>query len=352
MTKIFQPIKFKDITIKNRIGMSPMCQYSSTDGFATDWHFVHYTTRAIGGAGLIIVEATAIVPEGRITACDLGIWKDEHIVGLRRITESILHHGAIPAIQLAHAGRKASHNTPSNGSKQLSKSEGGWMTFAPSSIAFEENEIAPESLDLKAINHLVCRFKEAAMRAYDAGFKIIEIHAAHGYLLHQFLSPLTNKRTDAYGGSFENRTRILLEVVIAVKEVWPSNYPIFVRLSTTDWAENGWNLEETVKLCESLQQMGIDLIDCSSGGNIPNVKIPLADGYQIPFSEAIRNSGIPTATVGLIYEVGQITSILANDKADMVLLGRVLLRNPYFPLQIATLLNEDTKWPIQYLRGK
>lgn len=352
MTKTFQPITFKDITIKNRIGLSPMCQYSSVDGFANDWHFVHYTTRAIGGAGLIMTEATAIAPEGRISVGDLGIWSDDHISELRRLTTSIHANGAVAAIQLAHAGRKASHDLPANGAKQLSLENGGWTTLAPSAIPFAENESAPHSVDTDQIAEIAEQFKQAARRSFEAGFKIIEIHAAHGYLLHQFLSPASNKRDDNYGGSFENRIRFLLEVLTSVKEVWPTNFPIFVRLSATDWVEGAWNLEETVQLCKILQQQGVDLIDCSTGGNLPNVKIPVADGYQVPFAEAIQRAGVPAATVGLIYTPAQITAILDSNKADMVMLGRVLLRNPYFPLQMASELNEAVDWPIQYARGK
>ena len=342
------PLTIKSITFRNRIGMSPMCQYSSTDGFANDWHFVHYGTRAIGGVGLIMFEATAVSPVGRISPADLGIWNDNHIAELKRITEFIHQHGSVPGIQIAHAGRKASHATPSNGGKQLSVKEGGWQTLAPTSIAFDENEIPPYELEKQDIKMLVEQFKSAAFRAKHAGFKVLEIHAAHGYLIHEFLSPLTNKRADEYGGSFENRIRFLIEVITAVKTVWSEEFPLFVRLSATDWVEGGWDLEDTVKLASILQQNGVDLIDCSSEGNIISAKIPVAPGYQVGFSEAIRKTGILTSAVGLITSSDQITTILGTGKADMVFLARELLRNPYFVLKTYP----EISWPIQYLRAK
>ena len=352
MTKVNQPITIKSVTIKNRIGMPPMCQYSAADGFANDWHYVHYGTRAIGGVGLILIEATAVAPGGRITPFDLGLWKDEQIEELRKIAEFIHQHGAVAGIQIAHAGRKASHDSPINGGKQLSSQDGGWLTVAPSSIPFESSELAPEELDKNGINKVIEQFKAAAFRAKQAGFSVLEIHAAHGYLIHQFLSPLSNKRTDEYGGSFENRIRLILEVVEAVQSVWPHELPLFVRLSATDWADGGWNLEETVKLCRILKEMGVDLIDCSSGGNIATAKIPLALGYQVHFSEAIRKTGILTSTVGLITTKEQISDILENERADLVLLGRELLRNPYFVLISTLKTEEEINWPTQYLRAK
>jgi 2,4-dienoyl-CoA reductase-like NADH-dependent reductase (Old Yellow Enzyme family) len=347
MPTLNQSLSIKSITLKNRIGMSPMCQYSATDGFANDWHFDHYGTRAIGGVGLIIVEATAVTPEGRITFGDLGIWKDEQIAELKRITEFVHKHGAVAGIQIAHAGRKASHRIPSEGGKQILVKEGGWMTVAPSAIPFDPDEQAPLELTIQAIQTIIEEFKTAAFRAKYAGFKVLEIHAAHGYLLHEFLSPLSNQRTDEYGGSFENRIRLISEIVAAVKTVWPDDLPLFVRLSATDWAENGWNLEETVKLAVILQNAGVDLIDCSSGGNIIDQKIQLGSGYQVHFAEAVRKIGILTSAVGLITSEEQINSILQDEKADMVLLARELLRNPYFVLK-----TEGSEWPEQYLRAK
>ncbi|MEI6555312.1 MAG: NADH:flavin oxidoreductase/NADH oxidase [Paludibacter sp.] len=347
MATLNQPLSIKSVTFKNRIGMSPMCQYSATDGFATDWHYVHYGTRAVGGVGLIIVEATAVTPEGRITPCDLGLWKDEQIAELKEITEFIHNHGAVAGIQIAHAGRKASHQIPVQGAKQIPVKEGGWPTVAPSAIPFEADEHAPVELTIQAIQAIVDHFKTAAFRAKYAGFKVLEIHAAHGYLIHEFLSPLTNQRTDEYGGSFDNRIRLITEIISAVKTVWPDDLPLFVRLSATDWAEGGWNVEETVKLAAILKNVGVDLIDCSSGGNISDQKIQPGPGYQVQFSEAVRKTGILTSTVGLITSTEQATEILNDGKVDMILFGRELLRNPYFALKI-----ENTTWPDQYLRGK
>ncbi|MDD5185275.1 MAG: NADH:flavin oxidoreductase/NADH oxidase [Paludibacter sp.] len=352
MIKINQPLTIKDITIKNRIGMSPMCQYSSIDGFANEWHYIHYGSRAVGGAGLIMVEASAVTPEGRITPNDLGIWSDLHIPEFQRITQYIHLQGSVAGIQIAHAGRKASHNNPTNGGNQLSETNRGWQTVAPSPLPFTEDEIAPNKLDKKGIKIIRSQFKAAAGRAMKAGFKVVEIHAAHGYLIHEFLSPLSNQRKDKYGGSFENRIRFLLEVIEAVKSVWPKNYPLFVRLSATDWVEGGWNLAETVKLSEILYKHGVDLVDCSSGGNISTAKIPVAPGYQVPLSEAVRKTGIRTAAVGLITSIEQISEILDNEKADMVFLGRELLRNPYFPLNSTLNTESEIKWPIQYKRAK
>ena len=347
MNKIIEPLTIKSVTFKNRIGMSPMCQYSSLDGFATDWHIVHYGSRAVGGTGLIMLEATAVTPEGRITSFDLGLWNDAQIENLKQITDFIQSQGSVAGIQIAHAGRKASHDKPVNGSKQLQPELGGWETVAPSSLPFESLEIAPNKLNINGIKQVIEQFKFAALRAVKAGFKVLEIHAAHGYLIHQFLSPLSNERKDEYGGSFENRTRLILQIVEAVQSVWPQELPLFVRLSATDWTSGGWNLDETVQLCSILKQKGVDLIDCSSGGNIASAKIPVAPGYQVQFSEAIRKTGILTSAVGLITSPDQINSILDNEQADLIFLGRELLRNPYFALNI-----ENVDWPDQYLRGK
>ena len=352
MAQLNQALTIKSVTIKNRIGMPPMCQYSAIDGLANDWHFLHYGTRAVGGAGLIILEATGVAPEGRITPFDLGIWNDEQIVGLQILTELIHEHGAVAGIQIGHAGRKASHDAPANGSAQLPADDSGWVTVAPSAIPFDPNETAPVELDQTGIKAIISQFKAAAHRAKQAGFKVLELHGAHGYLIHQFLSPLSNHRTDEYGGSFENRIRFLLEIIDAVKSVWPADLPLLVRLSATDWAEDGWNVEETVKLCSILREMGVDMIDCSSGGNIFNAKMAIGPGYQIPFSEAIRKTGVLTATVGLITTAEQVHSILQEEKADMVFLGRELLRNPYFPLLSTLKTDTEIDWPTQYLRAK
>jgi 2,4-dienoyl-CoA reductase-like NADH-dependent reductase (Old Yellow Enzyme family) len=352
MPKLFSPLTIKNITLKNRIVMSPMCQYSSTDGFAGDWHMTHYGTRATGGTGLIIVEATAVSPEGRITPGDLGLWKEEHIAGLSSIVSFMHSMGSVAAIQLAHAGRKASCAVPWNGGKQLDVTNGGWQTIAPSAIPFISEDRTPVALDKEGIKKLITAFRAAAARALVAGFDIIEIHSAHGYLLQEFLSPLSNHRTDEYGGPFENRIRLLQEVVTAVKTVWPAENPLFVRISSTEWTEGGWTIEESVKLASILKQMGVDLIDCSSGGNIFDAKVPFGPGYQIPFSEAIRKTGILTGAVGFITSAQQAESILQEEKGDLVLLARELLRNPYFPLQAAKELGVDIVWPLQYLRAK
>lgn len=348
MSKLNQPLTIKSVTLKNRTGMSPMCQYSASEGVAGDWHLVHYGSRAVGGTGLIIIEATAVCPEGRITPYDLGIWNDNQIPQLQKITSFIHENGSVAGIQLAHAGRKASHDKPTNGGKQLLPSDGGWTTIGPSPIPFDPEELSPKELDKKGIELVKLQFREAALRAKKAGFRVLEIHAAHGYLIHEFLSPLSNQRNDEYGGSFENRIRLLTEIVEVVKKEWSNELPLFVRLSATDWTDGGWNPEETVKLSKILSQKGVDLIDCSSGGNIYNAKIRLAPGYQVEFSEAIRKTGIKTATVGLINSPEQINKILENEQADIVLLGRELLRNPYFTLHA----DESIVWPEQYLRGR
>jgi 2,4-dienoyl-CoA reductase-like NADH-dependent reductase (Old Yellow Enzyme family) len=352
MPKLFSPLTIKNITLKNRIVMSPMCQYSAADGFTNDWHMVHLGTRAAGGTGLIITEATAVSPEGRISPGDLGLWKDEHIQGLSRIVSFLHLQGAIAGIQLAHAGRKASCAVPWEGGKQLDQNHGGWQTVAPSAIPFQEGDRQPVSLNKEEIGKVVTDFKAAAGRARAAGFNVVEIHSAHGYLLNEFLSPFSNQRTDEYGGTFENRIRLLQEIIEAVKKVWPPDNPLFVRISATDWTEGGWTLEESIKLAYILKDMGVDLIDCSSGGNVYNAKIPVSPGYQVPFSEALRKTGILTGTVGFITEADQAESILQEDKADLVFLARELLRNPYFPLIAARELGADITWPVQYLRSK
>jgi 2,4-dienoyl-CoA reductase-like NADH-dependent reductase (Old Yellow Enzyme family) len=352
MTKLFSSLQLRDIRLKNRITISPMCQYSAVDGFATDWHLVHLGSRATGGAGLVIQEATAVVAEGRISPADLGLWKDEHIDSLKRITGFLEQHGAVPGIQLAHAGRKASTRVPWQGGKPLAASEGSWQIVAPSAIPFYEGT-APVALSNAGIQHVIDSFIAAAGRALKAGYKLIELHAAHGYLLHQFLSPLSNHRTDNYGGSFGNRTRLLLEVVKGIRSVWPEALPLVVRLSATDWAEGGWNIEESVKLAAILKGAGVDLIDTSSGGLVPKVTIPLGPGYQVPFAERIRKeAGIPTGAVGLITGALQAEEILAKEQADIILIARESLRDPNFPLHAALELGEDIEWPDQYKRAK
>lgn len=330
-----------------------MCQYSSIDGFANDWHLVHLGTRAIGGAGLVFTEATAVSPEGRITPFDLGIWKDEHVEILERITRLIKQHNAIPGIQLAHAGRKASHRRPWDGGAPLSSNEGAWTTEAPSALPYKEGEPLPHELDEQGIRKVVQDFRNAAVRAARAGFEVIEIHAAHGYLLHEFLSPLSNQRFDLYGGDLNNRMRLLLEVVDAIQSVWPSSLPLFVRISATDWVEGGWNIEDSVALARVLKEKGVDLIDCSSGGNAHAQKIKLEPLYQTPFAERVKKeTGIMTGAVGLITTAEEAESIVAGQRADLVFMARQLLRDPYFPLHAAQILGADVPWPVQYERAK
>ncbi len=352
MSNLFSPLTIRGITLKNRIVMSPMCQYSARDGFANDWHLVHYGTRAAGGTGLIIVEATAVWPEGRITPGDMGLWSDDHIPGLRRVADFIQQLGSVAGIQLGHAGRKASCALPGEGGKQLDLKNGGWETVAPSAIPFSPGERPPVVADNVCLERIINGFREAATRALKAGFRVAEIHSAHGYLLHEFLSPLSNIRTDEYGGSFENRTRLLLQVTEAVRSVWPEELPLLVRISSTDWTEGGWSPDESARLAPLLQQAGADLIDCSSGGSVHSAKIPAGPGYQVPFAEMIKKTGILAGAVGMITEAQQAEEIVSEDRADLVLIGRELLRNPYFPLQAAGELNTRTEWPVQYIRAK
>ena len=353
MSLLFTPLKIKSLTLKNRIVVSPMCQYSATDGFANDWHLVHLGSRAAGGAGLLIQEATAISPEARISPEDLGLWKDEHIKKLQSINQFIKSQNAIPGIQLAHAGRKASVSAPWLGNKKLSENEGGWTTVAPSAIAYQESETAPIALDNLGIQKVLNDFQSATRRAVQAGYEVLEIHAAHGYLLHQFLSPLTNQRTDEYGGSFENRIRLTLETVTAVQAEWPSNLPLFVRISATDWAKGGWSVEESVQLSQILKEKGVDLIDVSSGGLVSHQKITIGPNYQVPFAEKIKKeTGIPTGAVGMITEAHQAENILSESQADLVFFARESLRNPNLGLDFATALKETVAWPKQYERAK
>jgi 2,4-dienoyl-CoA reductase-like NADH-dependent reductase (Old Yellow Enzyme family) len=353
MTKLFDSLQIKSITLKNRILVSPMCQYSSEDGFANDWHLVHLGSRAVGGAAAVIAEATAVSPEGRITLHDLGIWKDEHIEFLSRITKFISEQDCIPGIQLAHAGRKASHHRPWEGSAALKSEEGAWQTVAPSAVPYKESEPVPHELSIDEIEHIIKDFVSATERTVMAGFKILELHGAHGYLIHEFLSPLSNMRTDKYGGSFDNRIRFLLEIVSAVKTVWPQEYPLFVRISATDWVEGGWTEDDSVALAKILKTEGVDLIDCSTGGNTSKAKIPVGPGYQVPFAEKIRKEAdILTGAVGLITEPEQAQEIIESGQADIVLLAREMLRDPYFPLTAAHELEAVIKWPSQYERAK
>lgn len=351
---LFSPITFKSITLKNRIAVSPMCQYSSQDGFASPWHLVHLGTRAIGGAGLILTEATAVQPEGRISPNDLGIWSDDHIPPLKEIVDFIETHGAVAGIQLAHAGRKASTKRPWEGRGMVSPEEQGWEPVAPSAIPFSHDSATPKELNIAEIKETINAFAAAASRAYQAGFKVLEIHSAHGYLLHEFLSPITNQRTDQYGGIFENRIRLLIEIIDAVKKVWPENLPIFVRISATDWVDStSWDLDESIKLANLLKSKGIDLIDTSSGGMVEHARIPTGSGYQTTFANHIRQKAdIATGAVGEITSPSQADHIIRTGQADIVLLGREMLRNPYWPLSAAKELGYAAVWPKQYLAAR
>lgn len=353
MAKLFTPLTIKSVTLKNRIVVSPMCEYSSVDGFANEWHLVHLGSRAVGGAGLIITEATAVSPEGRISPDDLGIWKNAHLDKLKTIVSFIHKHGAVAGIQLAHAGRKASFTAPWKGSEQLKPGNGGWQTVAPSSLPFSEGNTIPEALTLEGIEKVKDDFKAAAQRAHAAGFKLIEIHAAHGYLINEFLSPHSNHRADEYGGSFENRIRLLLEIVESVQSVWPADLPLFVRISATDWTPDGWNEQDSTRLASILKAKGVDLIDCSTGGNVAGVKIPVGPGYQVRFAALVKKeAGILTGAVGMITDAEQAEAILENSEADLIIIAREMLRDPYFALHAAFKLGADVDWPEQYLRAK
>lgn len=350
---LFSPLKIKGITLKNRIVMSPMCQYSATDGFADDWHLVHLGSRAVGGTGLIITEAMAVSPEGRISAGDLGIWSDDHIEPLRRINRFIHSQGAMSGVQLAHAGYKASSAVPWNGGRYVSVENGGWVPVSPSATLLSDHQTYSQELSIPDIEKVILDFKKATQRALEAGFDVIEIHAAHGYLLNEFLSPVANHRTDEYGGSFENRVRLLLQVVEAVKEIITSETPLFVRISATDWREDGWTADDSVRLAHLLKDAGVDLIDCSTGGFVAPSAIPIAPNYQVPFAEQIKaETGIKTGAVGLITSADQANEILQTGKADLIFLAREILRNPYFAQNAAYELGEDVEVPVQYLRGK
>ena len=352
MPKLFQPLTLRGLTLPNRIAVSPMCQYSSRDGLPNDWHLVHLGGLAQGGAGLVFTEAAAILPEGRISPDDLGIWNVEQAEALARIVLYIQTQGAVPGIQLAHAGRKASNPAPWKGSGSLAPSAGGWTPMAPSALPFDAGWTVPTALDEAGILAVIEAFMDAARRALAAGFQVLEIHAAHGYLLHQFLSPLSNHRKDSYGGSFENRTRLVREVVGALRNILPEELPLFVRISASDWVDGGWDLDQSVALAQELKALGVDLVDCSSGGLVPGAKIPLGPGYQVPFAARIRTeAGIATGAVGLITEPGQAERILTEGSADLVLLARQLLREPRWPLRAAQELGAEVPWPAQYSRA-
>jgi 2,4-dienoyl-CoA reductase-like NADH-dependent reductase (Old Yellow Enzyme family) len=353
MSQLFTSLNIGKVTFRNRVFVSPMCQYSSQDGMPTDWHLVHLGSRAVGGAGMVTVEATAVTAEGRISPGDSGIWSDAHAEAFQRITRFISEQGAVPAIQLAHAGRKASTDAPWRGGKPLTSGEGGWTPVAPSALPFAEGYPIPRELSMAELDGVVEDFAAAAARAHDAGFQCIELHMAHGYLLHQFLSPVANRRSDEYGGSLESRLRLPLRVATAVREAWPSSLPLLVRISATDWVEGGWDVEQSVELCRYLKKIGVDLIDCSSGGMVANATIPAGPGFQTPFAERIRReAGIASAAVGLITAPEQAEHILRTGQADAVFLARELLRDPYWPLHAAAALHTDVAWPVQYQRAK
>ena len=352
MPHLLSEFPLRDIALPNRIGVSPMCQYSSVDGYANDWHFAHLAARAVGGAGLVFTEAAAVSPEGRISPQDLGAWSEKHFEPLARIARFVDAQGAIAGIQLAHAGRKGSVYRPWSGRGSVPETLGGWRPVGPSAIAFGEGYATPAELSADRIDELQQAFATAAARAYAAGFRAIEIHAAHGYLLHQFLSPLSNRRADGYGGSFDNRTRFLRECVAAVRRAIPEPSLLFVRISATDWTDGGWDLDQSVELARRLKSLGVDVIDCSSGGNVEKAEVPVGPGYQVPFAQRIRREAeIATAAVGMITAPTQADQIIRTGQADLVLLARELLREPYWPLHAAQELGRPMAWPAQYLRA-
>ncbi len=353
MAHLFDPFDVRGVTLRNRIVVSPMCEYSSADGFANDWHLVHLGSRAVGGAGLVMSEAAAVSPEGRITPHDLGIYRDEHIEMLSRIVAFVHGNGAKAGVQLAHAGRKASTKRPSDGGAPLAVIDGGWEPLAPSALPFTPGNRPPLEMGATDFARLTADFAAAAVRAVACGFDVFEIHAAHGYLLHAFMSPLSNARTDRYGGSFENRTRLVREVTGAVRAAIPAGAPLFVRISASDWADGGWTPEESVRLARDLGALGCDLIDTSSGGLVPHQQIAIGPHYQVPFAEKIRaEAGIPTGAVGLITDPAAADEIVRSERADLVLLARQLLRDPYWPLHAATALGVEVEWPVQYDRAR
>ncbi len=352
---LFLPLTIKSVTLRNRIAVSPMCEYSSVDGAATDWHLVHLGSRAVGGAGLVIAEATAVSPQGRITPGDAGIWDDKHVEPIARVNRFIKEHGAVPAIQIAHAGRKASAARPWEGGAHLADAAGGWDTIAPSALPFGgQLQKLPRAMTDADIARVQGEFVAAAGRALAAGCEFLELHSAHGYLCHEFLSPLTNQRTDRYGGGFDNRIRFLLETTRAVRAVWPERLPLAVRLTCTEWVPDGWEMEQTVELARRLKTEGVDLIDCSSGGNVPDAKVPAGPGYQVPFAERVRKeAGLLTAAVGMITEPAQANDIIARGQADVVLLGRAFLRDAYWPAHAHRSLRAagPPPVPVQYARA-
>ncbi len=349
---LFSPFSLRSLTLVNRIVVSPMCEYSATDGFANDWHFVHLGSRAVGGASLVITEAAAVSPEGRITLGDLGLWKQEHTVELRRITDFLHQHGAYAGVQLAHAGRKASMVVPWEPERAIPVEEGGWQVVAPSAVRFSEKYPEPLALDRAGMDKVTADFVASTGLAIKAGFDVAEIHAAHGYLLHEFVSPLSNRRTDEYGGSFANRVRFPLEIVKAVRAAWPEQLPLLVRISATDWTENGWDIGQSVEFSKLLKAEGVDLVDTSTGGNVAQAQIPVGPGYQVSFAEQIRReAGVAAGAVGMITEPAQADQIIRSGQADVVLLARELLREPYWPLRAAAELKQETTWPVQYARA-
>jgi 2,4-dienoyl-CoA reductase-like NADH-dependent reductase (Old Yellow Enzyme family) len=352
MPHLFEPLQLRGLTLRNRIVVSPMCQYSCYEGFANDWHFVHLASRAVGGAALVFTEAAAVTPEGRISPEDLGIWDDVQAGAFERIARFVKGEGAAFGMQLAHAGRKGSTRRPWDGAGMVPPEEGGWEPIGPTAAPFADNYPVPRMMTREDIVHVVDAFQKAAYRARRVGFDVVEVHAAHGYLIHEFLSPLSNTRTDEYGGSFENRIRLCLEVVSAVRGVWPEDLPVFVRISSTDWVEGGWDIEQSVELARRLGAIGVDLVDCSSGGNASQARIPLGPGYQVPFAERIkRDAAIATGAVGLITDAAQADALVRSGQADVVLLAREMLRDPYWPLRAARELGHETAWPAQYLRA-
>ena len=352
MPHLFEPLQLRELTLRNRIVVSPMCQYSCHEGFANDWHFVHLASRAVGGAALVFTEATAVTADGRISPEDLGIWDDVQAGAFERIARFVKGEGAAFGMQLAHAGRKASTKRPWEGTGAVQPDEGGWEPVGPTTTPFADSYPVPRMMTREDIAEVVDAFRKAADRARWVGFDVVEVHAAHGYLIHEFLSPLSNTRTDEYGGSFENRIRLCLEVVTAVRDIWPENLPVFVRISSTDWIEGGWDIEQSVELARRLGAIGVDLVDCSSGGNAPQAKIPVGPGYQVPFAERVkRDAAIATGAVGMITDPAQADAIVRSGQADVVIMARELLRDPYWPLRAARELGHQIAWPAQYLRA-
>lgn len=353
MSQLFAPLKLRSLTLRNRIFVSPMCQYSCRDGMPDDWHLVHLGSRAVGGAALVMVEATAVTPEGRISSADSGLWNDAQAEAFAPIAAFIAAQGAVPGIQLGHAGRKASVQPPWLGGKGVVPTEGGWQPKAPSALPFSPGSPEPRVLNIEDLEQICSQFEAAAQRALRAGFKVVEMHMAHGYLLHQFLSPLSNRRSDDFGGSLENRMRFPLRVARRVRAIWPQDLPVLVRISATDWVEGGWDLIQSVELCRQLKEIGVDLIDCSSGGLVPDALIPAGPGFQAPFAAEIRaRVGVATGAVGLITAAVQAEQIIATGQADAVFLARELLRDPYWPIRAARELKVEYSWPLQYERAK